>query len=192
MQTSPPIMCSINGHADAILKVSAIYRSGIAESQGGGLDGSIGSGISVGVNLSSKRAQTLLSKALTPPGRPAPYLRWLIFAYGVSISILLIVSINFGADLHDTHSVSQVLQDYPAILPLTIFFGFLFLFTLFFDTWYSGRSHWDEQKRLWNQLYYCFRHDVVFLPGEEAVSIEEMNHFLRQFAASNMRSARSD
>lgn len=184
MVLMPEIICPIGAHGDNVFRVSAVYRGGIAGSRKGGIDGSLGAGFNLGVNLASGRSQTKLSATLAPPAKSTilRFISWQIYAFSVLVDFILLAQIiNAFSSGHIT-AVSQIPTLTRTELYVFVLIALIFVFTLALNVWDARRAKWAVQRQVWNQLYYCFRHDVVFLPGGEPVSAETIGPFLHQVA----------
>lgn len=178
------ILCPIGPHDDHVFKVSAIYRGGIAESRKSAIGGNFGSGFSLGVDGGSGRSQTKLSATLAPPTKSRVFrsFSWLLYVYSVPIDFILLALIIGAISSGQVTSPAGLSTETRGEIYAFLLIAVIFACTLALNIDDARRAKWKTQRQLWNQLYYCFRHDVVFLPDSEPVSVEEMGPFLHQAA----------
>jgi len=178
------IVCPIDDKDDAIQKVSSIVSSGAATGSFSGpsggavhIDGKWG--YSGGYTTLHGRTITDLAKKLSPPEKPKleglgclwiPIIYPGVILAGMMPFMLLSGIIGF---------LFNLTIDSPILLVITIPFG---LFTAFsfiklflrLDRERKEESKkaiqkWEDAFKKWDELYYCFKHDVVFNPSTKVV-----------------------
>jgi hypothetical protein len=155
------VECPVCKHDDQVVKVSSIYSSGFSmTSQGGPVVGvgfaggklgvGIGGGSTSGVNVSQ------MSMRLKPPEKPNKLGWFIIFIICGFISFL--IALIFA------RSNSGFGYIMTFLLPIGIFIFWINSR----DRKYKDRMEiYESLVNQWNQLYFCSRDDIVFLPGEE-------------------------
>jgi hypothetical protein len=165
--------CPVCGQIDQVQKVSAIVAGQTQHVSGVGYDGS----------YSGTQVSTLARK-LEAPHQPSPGIQgkliWMSWAVlGIFFGSVAIGSCNT--------LVSSATQD-----PVGIYvYGSLFLLALVAciygvrkqnasnaDFERTKLPQWKHKMKRWNQLYYCYRDDVVYIPGEASVPVSRMMEYL--------------
>lgn len=166
MANAQPFACPLCGLVDRVEKVSSLVGSGTLA---GFYTGSTsGTGLMAGVS------QTALSQKLASPSRPfydSPYGTGTKFSIGL-FGFLTLVS--FIA-LITTQSYRSQSYEAPLWIAEIIIWGTILALIIFFKqrTANKRRRHFEaamplyrEAYKRWDQLYYCARNDVVFIPGK--------------------------
>lgn len=157
--------CPVCHNIDAVTKVSSIVDSGSATSVGYHTAGRF-SGTSVTTST------TALARTLAPPSLP----RFRVAAEGYNgcaIPLLMLLGLCFvvmgwllGLPTTGGPPTNSNFLSLPLIL---VGLGFILYpiigFIVVTLIRYEKRPRWEQARATWEQLYYCARNDVVFLPG---------------------------
>jgi hypothetical protein len=170
--------CPLCHSIDAVTKVSSIVDGGSATSVGYHAAGRF-SGMSVTTST------TALADKLAPPSLP----RFRVAAEGYNgcaVSLIILLGFVSGAmgwlfmhfssgDATNTlFGLVFLLSGFLLIASLII--GFIVVAVIR----HKKRPRWERAKAIWEQLYYCARNDVVFLPGtpQRCVPISQISTLL--------------
>ena len=140
--------------------------------------------------------RTVLAQRLSPPQQPSVGPDWgvilivgSIFICGLVFTCSLCVGSTFGSQTNSLVTSLFLCFGLPLLVDVFILIGAMIL---------SKKLSADHKKRLiqcatvdipiwqhamdrWNQLYYCYRDDVVFIPNERrSVPIEQMRNLIYQ------------
>lgn len=157
--------CPLCHSIDTVTKVSSIVNAGSATSVGYHAAGRF-SGTSV------TRSTTALARQLAPPSLP----RFRVAAEGYNgcaVPLLMLAGFCFvamGWLLGLPTAGGPPTNSNLLSLPLILFgLGWIFYpiigFTVVALIRHQKRPRWEQARATWEQLYYCARNDVVFLPG---------------------------
>lgn len=199
------IVCPKCGRADAVRKVSSIVSSGTTYTEnqtlGMGIDGK---DLEFFSGVGSSQSRSALASALARPTKPIgpptggwfrrfPTIRLTCAGFVlVLISICAVVTFPF---LYPTYRASPLL----VLVPLALFLGSAVVMVrgIWISVKREARSdrekelsypielqQWERAVERWEQLYYCFRDDGVFLPSHAGlIPIAQMKQFLYAKAA---------
>jgi hypothetical protein len=175
---------------DNVQKVSALVRAGASTSYGssaGYMTGSVSSGHGIvsayGRMYQAGRQQTLLSDHLEPPSAPQLVRAW--SADDVA-SVLVLFSLAFCLFLllllYATATNQPGATVFGTLLALSLVAGGVVVVERT-QTSYKHRQEeyaaWKAMMAKWEALYYCWRDDVVFIPGNSpAIPVRDMWDFL--------------
>lgn len=170
------LICPNCNQADSVRKVSAIYSEGMAtssvlvrHSEGGH---SYGSG----------KAQTSLSKKLSPPELPeelsgfGKIIAWVFFLAPFGVALLLAQTYFQRLSIGNNDSLM--------LISIIICVGFgIFLIAMYSkDTKRKNemRERWERVKPKWDKLYYCGRCDGVFtLESRKFIAVNQIDEYLK-------------
>ncbi|HLY31439.1 MAG TPA: hypothetical protein VKQ36_10440 [Ktedonobacterales bacterium] len=172
-----PIVCPIDGRDDTIAKVSAVYRAGVP-SEGGMKGFSIDTGGTLDIAFRAKGRQTALNRLLAPPEPPHRITKSIGFLWLTTVMFFAGALIIWLTPAHPMPPDKELQTALPFLLITGIpgMVALLVSFALFIwqqVTYSANYAKWRRAKERWNMMYYCAKHDVVFVPGEPAHSIEE-------------------
>jgi len=123
-------------------------------------------------------ARTELTQKLSPPQRPNQPIKpsddvgTIEIVIGLIISTLILCVIAFSIDSWLWMGVSCIAV--PAVIGVLI--GWLTLpksqereerYQLMMKEYLEILPQWEKMHKQWEQMYYCYRDDVVFIPGRE-------------------------
>jgi len=175
MANSQGFSCPDCGQVDMVQKVSALVEGGTVA---GIYSSTAGSHIS-GITLSTKASQ------LAPPSKPTYKGPWGFFSVvfvGLGIfwgGIFLIAMLAVLV----TDRYGDAIHRLVAIATYGIFAAFCLGITFLIFRWKrntalarqsrykDANSQWVRSMDKWNQLYYCARNDVVFLPNKAGACV---------------------
>lgn len=181
--------CPQCGQVDRVEKVSALVGAGTSAGLYGGP--ALGSNVLVGAS------QTAMSQKLSPPTKPSYQSPWgcvSSFVTGVGICLGTIFLIILFVQLQRASSAgipidSRFLTNLMIFLAMLItpfIISFLIIILkattakqrkITFETEYP---RWQHAIAKWNELYYCARNDVIFIPGkpQDCVPVSQMSKLL--------------
>lgn len=141
-------------------------------------------------------SQTTLSRLLSPPAQPIYRSAWpaaLVLITAIIWFLLAVVTLNcilaiFGSrHFHEKIDGSYLFYNGVA---LTIFLSLIILINLYirrknlikYTQVKAQMPHWQRANATWQHLYYCYRCDGVFLPGQSfLIPSEYMREFLYKY-----------
>lgn len=146
-----------------------------------------GTALSESSTFVSEKAQSDLARKLSPPQKPSePELQHIGFGHwyeehvGCWLTfILACIGCGIGGALSDSTAwavVGFIAGAALAGLLSVMFEDFVFKdsrekaqkeFDLKIESFPQQLANWESAYRIWNQVYYCHRDDVVFMPGEQ-------------------------
>jgi hypothetical protein len=163
---SDQLKCPKCRQIDMVQKVSTLYDGGISKAQYQAREAVI---------------QTAISKKLAPPSKPTPPSnddwRLAFFVGAIGLFALFVIT----PAIVNPNERSQGLMVSLGIV------GFAVLLVILAVTttgkakrqFESDISKWYRAMKIWNELYYCARDDVVFIPGEShVIPAYQMTSFL--------------
>ncbi|HVO43328.1 MAG TPA: hypothetical protein VMT34_11925 [Aggregatilineales bacterium] len=174
-----PIICPQCGRDDMAQKVTGIYETGTATGAFQGRTRPLLGLLPDGVQNLSGSTQTLLSRKLTPPPRPAKTSERLLLLVIVGM-IMLVVSEGLLV-------LVGLLLKFPSlgIGFLGLLVGFLIVGGTVLATLVYTRNHqhtikaWQDAIAIWERLYYCSRNDCIFDPlTRQSVPTDRMDLLL--------------
>jgi len=173
--------CPKCGQTDSVAKISALFSRETVQARyaGIGVGASAWNGAWAGTFALSGSQQTLLSTQLAPPARPKPALRWgfssitFLAVTALAVILTLLTGLLYVVSPPHDPSIAQGAASLLAITILCVLISFVLLVRRS-----KSRRRIAEEERLryeqamhrWEQLYYCARNDLVFLPGDPQVS----------------------
>lgn len=194
------VVCPKCGESDAIRKVSSIVSEGTSYAENKGVGLGIGRDeLQFFSGFSDSTSRTMLTSTLARPQKPpaprtAGWLRLfpitrLSFAFLILTVCAACAVLSFPL-LYSTYRASPLLILVPVILFVAI--GALMLRWIWVSVRREARivhereaayplevQQWEDAVKRWEQLYYCYRDDGVFLQGQSVlVPAAQMNPYL--------------
>ncbi|HEX9414579.1 MAG TPA: hypothetical protein VF916_13825 [Ktedonobacterales bacterium] len=191
----PPVTCPRCGLVDQVQKVSALVTAGVSTGSGSGagyMVGSFGSSGSIatayGRMYQQDSHQSLLSERLSPPAEPR-----LVRAWPAGFTIALIgLFLGVFCSCGIAGLITSLTEEYaPLVCGVLVALPFVAVAGVLLRTgqqrekrsaeaWQEEHEQWEAAIGRWFELYYCWRDDVVFVPGSlSAIPADDMWNFLR-------------
>lgn len=189
--TKKTAVCPKCGQIDRIQKVTSVVSEGTTRVR---MEGTVSVRSEEGTRDIPTRQEgssvTELAKRLQKPTFPFGLI-FKKFMYGSLISFIAIVGLGMvaGGLVDFNFSRSEWIIRVVIILIGAICLISAIVFTASFITSLSSgkikeegdeiQERYERAVRRWNQLYYCYRDDIVFIPGEDdAIVLEDMYSYL--------------
>ena len=194
------VVCPKCGQSDAIRRVSSIVSEGTSYTENKGVGLGIGQDeLQILSGFSDSTSRSMLASALARPQKPsvprtAGWLRLFPITRLICAVLILFVSavcavVSFPL-LYNVYRASPLL----ILVPVTLFvvIGALMLRWIWVSVRREARivhereaayplevQQWEHAVKRWEQLYYCYRDDGVFSPGQSRLStVDDMNALL--------------
>lgn len=187
---SPPLphSCPLCHMVDRVQKVSGLVTAGASTTVATGYEPAGGDATAHMRQEGSQR--TDLSKLLSPPAEPPRESPRSVgtgkAAVGLSaIAICSLIGASAVANVTDQAGIGA----YGVLLALAAAAGVVVLLLRTWRTderleaaWQTERSQWEAEMAKWKELYYCWRDDVVYFPGDSksATSASAMRTLIRK------------